>query len=136
MLLACSSQNVNRENNAEPVIPLLGSWRLIQIASMDDTNYDPMPDQVFELKFLDNGTVNITADCNMGRAGWQSISRPHLLISQVALTKRLCRPSAVYKRFLIDLDYIRSYVLRGDKLSLATMADGAILEFDRVEDNP
>jgi hypothetical protein len=46
------------------------------------------------------------------------------------MTRGTCPPGSLYDRFISDLDYVRSFVLEDGHLFLATMADGAILEFE------
>jgi len=44
----------------------------------------------------------------------------------------MCPPESLHDRFLSDLGYVRSFVMDGGHLFLATLADGAILEFEPV----
>jgi para-nitrobenzyl esterase len=69
-------------------------------------------------------------DCNRGSATWTSEGSGHLVFGPAAMTKVMCPPESLYNRVVRDLPYFRSYVLRGGNLHLATMADGAIYEFE------
>jgi para-nitrobenzyl esterase len=44
----------------------------------------------------------------------------------------ICPPGSLHDRFIGDLGYVRSYVLKDGHLFLATMADGSILQFEPV----
>lgn len=45
------------------------------------------------------------------------------------LLKMFCGPDSLDARFVKELGFVRSYVLNDGKLFMATLADGAILEF-------
>lgn len=131
-----------RESDAQPEALASGtlsgtSWRLEKIASMDDSEYLPAQTAEYSLKFLDNGTVQVRADCNMGRGGYED-NAPGLTFTPLAMTRAYCGPDSLYDRFVKDLGYVRSYVLteseKGAQLHLATMADGAILTFNALAD--
>jgi para-nitrobenzyl esterase len=46
------------------------------------------------------------------------------------MTRAMCPPGSLYDRFISDLGYVRSFVLKDGHLFLATRTDGAILEFE------
>ncbi|MFN3236405.1 MAG: META domain-containing protein [Pseudomonadales bacterium] len=104
------------------------AWQLVEIQSMDDTVYQPMSADEFELQFLAGGELLVKSACNRGRGSWQA-NGANLQFGPVALTRRACHPESIDGRFNQDLSYVRSFVRRDGKLFLATRADGAILEF-------
>jgi len=134
LLAACQS---GAGPNARTVMPgqssavdLRGSyWQLIEIRSMNDYVYTPLTVERYTLDFLSSGQLLIRADCNRGEGVWVQQGN-RLEIGEVSMTRAMCRPESIDQRFLSDLNYVRSFVLQDDRLYLATMADGAILEFE------
>jgi uncharacterized protein len=115
----------------EPEPALEGTaWRLVQIQSMDDGVYEPDERDKYTLTFEPDGRLRVRADCNRGRGTWTSTPPSGLELGPVATTKVLCPPGSLHDRFLGNLGYVRSYVTQDGHLFLATMADGAILEFE------
>lgn len=110
-----------------------GRYSLVEIASMDDSIYTPGPGSRYILDFQQDNELVIIDDCNHGQANWTVTAPSGLIIDTVITTSALCRTSAVHDRFLRDLEYVRSYVWRDGHLFLATMADGAILEFAPIQ---
>jgi heat shock protein HslJ len=109
---------------------LAGSaWRLVEIASMDDSVYRPAADARYELAFQPGGQLVVQADCNGGRGSWRETPPSGLELGQIATTRMACPPESIDARFLTDLGYVRSFVMENGHLFLATMADGSILEF-------
>ncbi len=106
------------------------TWRLVVIQSMDDSEYRPGDKESYQLTFVADGTVQVKVDCNRGFGTWMSQSASQLQIESVATTRAFCPPPSLHDRFLMDLQYVRSYVFSQGHLFLATMADGAILEFE------
>lgn len=105
------------------------AWALVEIQSMDDTVYKPKAAGDFVLTFTDSSTVQVKVDCNRGTGSYQWSESGQLQFGPLATTKMMCGPDSIDNRFLSDLNYVRSYVLKEGNLYLATMADGAILEF-------
>lgn len=96
---------------------------------MNDFIYTPLSVERYTLDFLPQGQLLIRADCNRGQGNWQQ-DGSQLLIEAIALTRAMCRPESIDQRFLTDLGYVRSFVLRSGNLYLATQADGSIMEFE------
>jgi len=106
-------------------------WQLRLIQSMDDAQYQPQENVFYKIQFLSDGRVFVQADCNHGQGTWMR-EGANVTIGPVGMTRTLCRPESLEVRFLRDLDYVRSFIIKNDKLFLATFADGAILEFDSI----
>jgi heat shock protein HslJ len=106
------------------------SWRLLNITSMDDRVYVPDSPSKYTLEFKPDGAAQIVADCNRGAGTWTSESAGRLQFSPVASTRALCPPESLSERYLAQFEWVRSYVLGGGHLFLATMADGSIIEFE------
>lgn len=108
------------------------SWRLLNITSMDDTVLVPDDPDKYTLEFGVDDRVTMRADCNRGSASWSSEAPPRLTFSPVAATLALCPPPSISEQYLKQFEWVRSYVMRDGHLFLATMADGAIIEFEPV----
>jgi heat shock protein HslJ len=123
LLSACVSQGSSDSSS------LAGSrWQLLQIQSMNDEVFEPLGVEIYTLEFQADGRLLVRADCNRGQGSWQQEGSA-LTLGQVAVTRAMCRPQSLEARFLRELSAVRSFVLEDGNLYLATMADGAILEF-------
>lgn len=116
----------------EPRPPLSGtSWVLVEFQSMDDTKLRPEAGVRYALAFGDDGSLQVQSDCNRGRGSWRSPDNVTLELGPVALTRARCPPpSPLQDRFVRDLGFVRSYVVRDGKLHLSLMADGGIYSFE------
>ena len=106
------------------------SWRLLNIASMDDTVYVPDDPAKFTLAFGADGAASMAADCNRGTVSWASESPGQLQFGPVAATRAMCPPQELSETYLAQFEWVRSYVMKDGHLFLATMADGSIVEFE------
>ena len=95
---------------------------------MDDRVFTPRADEMLTLELQPDGRALVVADCNRGRGSWRSSGPHQLQIGPIGLTRRACPSPSLGGRFVQDLGYVRTYVLRDGRLFLATLADGAILE--------
>jgi para-nitrobenzyl esterase len=105
------------------------AWQLVKIMSMDDSVFEPQDASVYTLTFSAEGSVAIQADCNRAKGGWSSTRRGHVEFGPLAASRALCSPDSLSARYLSQFPYVRSYVIRNGHLFLATLADGAIIEF-------
>ena len=105
------------------------SWRLVNIQSMEDTEYRPENPALYTLEFLPDGSMRVLADCNRGTGSWTSESAGQLLFGDIAATQAQCPPGSLHDRYLSQFKWVRSYVMENGHLFLATMADGSIIEF-------
>lgn len=108
------------------------AWRLVEIASMNDTVERPEDRSSYTLAFGSDGTVSIQSDCNRGMGSWTSESKSQLRFGEIASTKALCLPGSISEKYLSEFKWVRSYVIEDGHLFLATMADGSIIEFEPV----
>ncbi len=107
------------------------AWRLVEIQSMDDRTFSP-GEEFYTLEFGEDGRAAMVVDCNRGRAFFFAGEDGSLTFGPLALTRAQCAPESLHDRYLAQLGVVRSYVLRDDRLFLATLADGAILEYERT----
>jgi para-nitrobenzyl esterase len=116
---------------AEAVSELDGtSWQLVQIMSMDDRTFVAEDRSLYTLAFGTDGTLGILADCNRGSASWTSTPDNQLQFGPIAATMAMCPPGSLHDTYMAQLEWVRSYTMRDGHLFLATMADGAIIEFE------
>ena len=108
------------------------TWRLLKIQSMDDTAFTPDEPDRYTLTFGADGRVSVRADCNRGTGSWQSESGSQLTFGPIAATRALCPPGSISDTFLAQFQWVRSYMMQDGHLFLATMADGAIIEFEPI----
>jgi len=106
------------------------SWRLVQIMSMDDTTHTPDDPSLYTLEFLDDGSMRVKADCNMGTGSWTSASPGQLEFGIIAATQAQCAPGSLHDAYMAQFQWVRSYTMKDGHLFLATMADGSIIEFE------
>ena len=110
------------------------SWQLVQIVSMDDTTLEPDNRSDYRLAFGADGAANLVADCNRASGSWTSESEGQLEFGLMAATMAMCPPGSLHDQYLAQFPFVRSYVLKEGHLFLATMADGAIIEFEPADD--
>lgn len=128
LLLLCATSSVALAANAGELSGT--AWQLVRIKSMDDTSATPDAPQKYTLKFERDGRAAIQADCNRGTGSWSAQSGRQLAFSKIASTRALCPPGSISEKFLSQFEWVRSYTLKDDRLFLATMADGSIIEFE------
>lgn len=105
------------------------AWQLVEIASMNDEVFRPDDGSLYTIAFGADGTAQVRADCNRATGGWTSSRSGQLQFGQLAATQAMCPPGSLHDRFMAQLPWVRSYVMRDGHLFLATMADGSIIEF-------
>ncbi len=106
------------------------SWRLVKIMGMDDSVSGPDDRSLYTLEFGEDGRAAMQADCNRGTGTWTSESPGTLQFGPVAATRAMCPPGSLSDKYLAQFEWVRSYVMKGGHLFLATMADGSIIEFE------
>lgn len=107
-------------------------WQLVEILSMDGASFKPQDRSAYTLTFAADGKMILRADCNRGGGTWTSQGPNQLQFGPIATTRMKCSPESLSERYLAQFEWIRSYVTRDGHLFLATMADGAIIEFEPV----
>ncbi len=122
---------------SEAVSALTGtSWRLVQIMGMDDSVAEPEDRSLYTLEFNADGQAAVRADCNRGMGSWTSESAGQLQFGPIATTRAMCPPGSISDKYLAQFEWVRSYVMKDGHLFLATMADGAIIEFEPAPTTP
>ena len=130
---------------ARQASPLAGStWQLEALQSMDDAigRRTPPNPTAYTLRFGADGTADLRLDCNRGRAPWQASTAPGQEVSgtlrfgPLALTRALCPPPSLSDTVARQLPFVRSFLLRNNRLSLSLLADGGILEWQPLPGVP
>jgi heat shock protein HslJ len=105
-------------------------WQLVEIQSMDDTSFKPQDRSHYTINFTPDGRALIRADCNRAAATWTVKGASELEFGPMASTRMKCSADSLWERYIAQFEWVRSYVTRDGHLFLATMADGAIIEFE------
>jgi len=106
------------------------AWRLLNIASMDDSMEVPDDPNKYTLELGADGQAAMRADCNRGRGSWESKAASQISFGPIAATRAMCPPGSLSDSYLAQFQWVRSYVMKDGHLFLATMADGSIIEFE------
>lgn len=112
------------------------AWQLVAIRSMDDTEYVPEDPSQYTLTFTEDGAARILSHCNRGTGTYTSATPGQVQFGPIALTRMACPEPSIAHRYETQFEHVRSYVMEGGHLFLATMADGAIIEFAPLETAP
>lgn len=133
---ADDTENATPVTASEPDTPGLAGtrWQLVKIMSMNDTESVPDDRSQYTLAFGHDGAVTILADCNRGKGTYSSASPGQLTFGPIASTRMACPPGSLHDTYLAQFEWVRSYVLENGHLFIATMADGAIIEFEPMPD--
>lgn len=111
-------------------------WDLVNITSMNDEVNTPTKNEIFILSLDENGRFKATTQCLKAKGQWISNGNAHIEFNQISMENNNCSPHFLEKHFINQFQWVRSYILREDKLFLATMADGAIIELEHGKKNP
>ncbi|MFG6157997.1 META domain-containing protein [Halomonas sp. 1390] len=103
-------------------------WQLVEIQSMDDTSRKPEDPSRYTLDLKSDGTALIQSDCNSATASWKA-EGSQLTFGQLSSTRARCPDTSLDEVYRAQFKWVRSFVTREGHLFLATMADGAIIEF-------
>lgn len=128
-----------RHPQIQPTAPTLGggAWVLVNFRSSDDaigTVVPPHPER-YVFQFEPDGRLLMQLDCNRANGSWRVAAAPatggSLQLKGGAMTRAMCGPGAMDTQIAGDLDRVRSYTLRGDRLYLALEADAGVYELRR-----
>jgi para-nitrobenzyl esterase len=108
------------------------SWRLVKFEGGDGTTRIPDDPARYTLQLNADGSVSARVDCNRGRGSWKSSGPGHIEFGPLALTRAACPAGSMHDQWVKQWPYVRSYVLKDDRLYLSLMADGGIYEFEPV----
>ena len=120
---------------------LAGShWRLVEFQSMSDEigTLRPSSSDAFTLRLNADGTVNLRLDCNRASGRWSFEPGPNgdsgrFGFGPLAGTRALCAAPQLDEKILRDAPFVRSYVVEGERLYLALMADAGVYVWQRED---
>ena len=106
---------------------------------MDDAQGIARPSEgtVYNMWLHGDGTVTMQLNCNRATGTWSAEpgSDPtsgRFKFGPLAATRALCPPPSMDESIVAQSSYIRSYLLKDDRLYLSLMADGGIYVWARV----
>ena len=67
-------------------------------------------------------------DCNRARGGWKSPAPGRLEFGPMAATRAECPPGSLHDQIMRQLPFVRTYVVKGERLYLSLMADAGTYE--------
>jgi heat shock protein HslJ len=124
---------------AAPPPALAGThWRLVEFQSMDDAQGTTRPSEgsVYSMWLHGDGTVTMQLNCNRATGAWSAApgndaASGRFEFGPLAATRALCPPPSMDESIVAQSGYVRSYLLKGDRLYLSLMADGGIYVWAR-----
>ncbi len=120
---------------------LIGEWRLLEFQSMDDAQgtAKPRAGSLYTMQLEENGQAHFTLDCNRANGRWDfkpaGDESGEITIETMQMTRAKCPEPNLDEQFAKNSQYIRSYLLKGDRLALSMMADGGIYLWERVQND-
>lgn len=119
--------------------PLAGThWRLVEFQSMDDAKGTTRPatDTLYTMWLHGDGTATMQLNCNRATGRWSATPGDNAASGRfefgpLAATRALCPPPSMDASILAQSKFVRSYMLKDDRLYLSLMADGGIYVWSR-----
>ena len=115
------------------------AWQLVAFQSMDDAQGTTRIDDParFTITFNADSKATLRLDCNRGTGSWQSTPSADgtsgtLKFGPIAATRALCPPPHFDEKLARDLDHIRSYLIKDNRLYMSLMADAGIYEWQQM----
>ena len=108
------------------------AWRLVEILSMDDSVFTPRIGRTTRWPSPPTAARRCAPTAIAAPAHGRRRDRTSCSSAPSPPPGRSARPARSPTRYLAQFEWIRSYVTRDGHLFLATMADGAIIEFEPV----
>jgi len=137
-LLVATAASVAR--GAEAAAPRLAGthWRLVEFQSMDDRQGTTRPAEgsLYTMWLHGDGTVAMQLNCNHATGSWSATPGSDATSGQfefgpLAATSALCPPPSMDEEIVAQSRFVRSYLLKDDRLYLSLMADGGIYVWAR-----
>ena len=108
-------------------------WRLVEFQSMDDAQGTTRPSEetLYTMWLHGDGTVTMQLNCNRATGTWSAArgsdaASGRFEFGPLAATRALCPPPSMDESIVAQSSYVRSYLLKDDRLYLSLMADGGI----------
>ena len=104
------------------------SWQLVAFRGGDGAVLKPDDPSRYVFSFSEEGVFTARIDCNRARGGWKSPAAGRLEFGPMAATRAACPPGSMHDQIMRLLPFVRSYVVKDDRLYLSLMADGGTYE--------
>ena len=118
------------------------NWQLVEFQSMDDAQgiKKPHDPAVYTMMLNADGSTSMKLNCNRARGTWKSSqsndsNSGSFEFGPLAMTRALCPPPSMDEFIAMQSSYIRSYVIKNEKLYLSLMADGGIFVWQQSVKN-
>lgn len=113
-------------------VDLVGpTWGLVRISWFGGNATSPSEPEWFTLQFSRDGQVQVRADCNRGHGAWTSEGRRQLQLGPLALTRAHCGDDPVNRRFVGDLEKVRTVGFTDEgHMLLRAPSEDVTLEFE------
>ena len=112
-------------------------WRLVEIRSMDDAVGAVSPDDpsLYTVRLSADGTVHMRLNCNYANGTYTAEpsadpANGRFRFELLATTKAYCPPPSLDEKIVADAKYVRSYLMKENRLYLSLFADGAIYAWE------
>jgi len=139
-----SAETTSPTNAARPTSPTAGNplvdsqWRLVEFQSMDDEKGTLRPDDpsLYTMRLNADGTATMRLNCNRAMGTWSAEpsgdgASGRFAFGPLAATRAVCPPPSMDEKITMQAEFIRSYLIEGDRLYLSLMADGGIFVWER-----
>ena len=108
-----------------------GTWHMTREVHGNDPPVVPNDPSKYTLRFGDDGTLLLLADCNRGRSSY-SVDPPKLHVGPGAITRMTCPPGSLDTIFLRDLSAAATFDINDGELHVTTKDGLTTLTFERV----
>ncbi len=117
------------EEGAEAETGLVGAvWQWSEFTDPVQGTVEIEDSELYTAEFLDDGTVNVQADCNSGRGNY-TLDGSSITISELAMTRALCAPESLSDQYVEYLSAAAIYFFEEDDLFFDLPADSGTMRF-------
>ena len=106
-------------------------WQLVRFQGSDGTVLTPDDKAKYTIDFDAEGRLAARIDCNRGSGTWRVTGQNQLALGPMAMTRAACPPGSLHDQIVRQWGFVRSFLIKGDRLFLSLMADGGVYEFER-----
>ncbi|WMW25103.1 META domain-containing protein [Methanolobus sediminis] len=123
LVSACMEKDLSRENDADKLVTNTGNisnvtWEWTGTIEVDAKTPLVVPDsKKYTIKFMEDGTYYIVADCNTG-SGTYVLDNGNMTLNPGPMTLMACGEGSVTNKYLAYLGNVDSVVLEGEQLKL------------------
>lgn len=135
---ACGTREPAPDEASASAPQLAGTWRFVEFESSSDEIGTIGPDDPvkYTMTLEAGGRVTMRLDCNRATGTWAADPADGesggFTFGPLAMTRAQCPQPSLDTRIARDAAYVRTYVLRGNRLYLNLMADGGNYVWERA----